>query len=160
MRLESNAFSHECPIPSEYTCEGADVSPPLSWSEVPHETKSFVLIVDDPDAPDPKRPVRVWTHWLIYNLPATTRQLDRGVSRLPPGALRGINDWHRLGYGGPCPPAGLHRYFFKLYALDAMLPDLHNPNKAALQRAIHDHVVEEAHLIGTYAMSRGAGRPE
>ena len=156
MRLESTAFSHERPIPSEYTCEGVDVSPELHWSDVPPEAKSFVLIVDDPDAPDPARPVRPWTHWLLYNLPPATRQLARDVSQLPSGTLEGVNDWHRKGYGGPCPPVGRHRYFFKLYALDTVLDALHHPNKAVLQRAIRDHVLEEAHLMGTYEKSRSS----
>ena len=153
MRLESTAFTNEGPIPSEYTCEGDNVSPPLHWSEAPTDTQSFVLVVDDPDAPDPTHPERPWTHWLLYNLPPTTTKLGRDVRFLPQGTLEGMNDWHRVGYGGPCPPMGRHRYLFKLYALDTLLRDLNDPNKAVLQHAILGHVIGEALLIGTYEKS-------
>lgn len=150
MKLESPAFPNEGPIPAEYTCEGRNVSPPLRWSDIPSDAKSLVLIVDDPDAPDPARPQRPWTHWLLYNIPPTTTALDAGVRLLPPSALEGVNDWHRIGYGGPCPPVGRHRYFFKLFALDTSLRDLNEPDKAFLLHAMQPHVIAEAQWIGTY----------
>lgn len=156
LTLSSTAFSHGGAIPRRYTCEGDDVSPPLSWQGAPEGTQSFALIVDDPDAPDPKAPRMVWVHWVLYNLPASARGLPEGVTRaaLPKGAKEGINDWKRTGYGGPCPPVGRHRYFFKLYALDTLLPDLKSPAKAALERAMEGHVLARAELIGTYEKGR------
>lgn len=137
-------------IPEKYTCDGQDISPPLLWDDIPEGTKSLVLIVDDPDAPDPKAPKMTWVHWLIYNIPPTTKGLEEGVSNFPKGALHGKNDWRRTGYGGPCPPIGRHRYFFKLYALDTVLPDLKIPDKKALESAMKGHIIEMAELIGTY----------
>jgi len=124
-------------------------APPLAWSDPPPGTKSFALIVDDPDAPDPKAPKTTWVHWIAYNLPATTRSLPEG-GKLPRGAFDGVNDWKRTGYGGPCPPVGKHRYFFKLHALDTTLPDLHRPAKAALEQAMQGHVLAHAELVGFY----------
>jgi Raf kinase inhibitor-like YbhB/YbcL family protein len=126
---------------------GADVSPPLAWSGVPANAKSLVLIVDDPDAPDPAAPRTTWVHWVLYNIPATAPGVQEGVTTgaLPAGTLEGtnegINDFHRTTYGGPCPPTGRHRYFHKLYALDTVLTDLHKPTKAALEMAMEGHVV-------------------
>ena len=152
LSLLSPAFSHQGHIPKRFTCEGTDISPPLSWSDVPQGTKSFALIVDDPDAPDPNAPRTTWVHWVLYNLPATTRELPEGVTReaLPSGAKEGRNDWKRTGYGGPCPPIGRHRYFHKLYALDTMLSDLGAPTKSELERAMEGHILTRAELIGTY----------
>jgi hypothetical protein len=135
-----------------YTCDGEDVSPPLAWSDVPPNAKSLALIVDDPDAPDPKAPKTTWVHWVLYDLPPHDGSLPEGVTSadLPPGAREGLNDWKRTGYGGPCPPIGRHRYFFKLYALDTVLPDLGHPTKAALEKAMKGHVIAQAELIGTY----------
>ena len=129
--LSSAAFTPEGAIPSRYTCDGDDISPPLQWSGAPAGTKSFVLIVDDPDAPDPAAPKMTWVHWLLYNLPASTSGLPEGMrtSALPAGTREGVSDFRRTGYGGPCPPVGRHRYFFKLYALDTELPDLKQPDK-------------------------------
>jgi Raf kinase inhibitor-like YbhB/YbcL family protein len=158
--LFSSAFSHLGAIPSQYTCDGADVSPPLDWSGAPAGTKSFALIVDDPDAPDPLAPKLVWVHWVLYNLPVSASRLPEAVApqALPPGTLEGLNDWKRTGYGGPCPPVGRHRYFHKLYALDVVLPDLKSPTKADLLRAMEGHVLEQAEQIGTYEKTRhGAG---
>ncbi len=152
--ISSSAFPHRGEIPAKYTCEGDDISPPLTFSGVPSGTESLVLIVDDPDAPDPAAPKMTWVHWLLYNLPPDTPGLEEGVRSLPPGTLEGTNDWHRTGYGGPCPPIGRHRYFFKLYALDKKLPDLHRPTKAALERAMDGHILAQAELIGTYRKSR------
>ena len=137
-------------IPAEYTCEGRDVSPPLEWHGVPAGTLSLALIVDDPDAPDPAAPTRTWVHWLLYNLPPDCAGLAEAVATLPSGALEGQNDWHRTGYGGPCPPVGRHRYLHKLYALDTVLPDLQQPTKARLEAAMKGHILAEAVLVGTY----------
>jgi Raf kinase inhibitor-like YbhB/YbcL family protein len=150
LTLSSSAFSAGGSIPAAYTCDGQDKSPPLSWDGVPAGTRSFALIVDDPDAPDPKAPKRVWVHWVLYNLSADTRQLAEAVTKLPPGARDGKNDGGEPGYGGPCPPIGLHRYFFKLYALDQMLPDLGTPTKAELEKVMQGHVLEKVEIIGTY----------
>src|SRR5262245_47522607 len=120
MTLKSPAFQQNGDIPSKYTCEGEDVSPPLAWEDAPNGAKSLVLIIDDPDAPDPKAPKMVWVHWVVYNMPPDTKSLpeNAGKARLPQGALLGLNDFKKTGYGGPCPPIGRHRYFHKLYALD------------------------------------------
>ena len=150
MNITSSAFAHNEPIPRLYTCQGRDLSPPLAWSGVPATAKSLVLIVDDPDAPDPAHPRTTWVHWLLYNLPPTCAALPEAVKTLPAGTLEGINDWKRTGYGGPCPPIGRHRYFFKLYALDSVLPDLRFPTKAVLEEAMRGHVMAETQLIGSY----------
>ena len=150
--LRSSVFQAGGVIPRRYTCQGEDVSVPLEWDGAPDATKSFALVVDDPDAPDPAAPRVVWTHWVLYNIPADAKILKEAVkpNELPPGTLEGLNDWKRTGYGGPCPPIGRHRYFHKLYALDALLPDLGEPDKAALERAMQGHVLAQAELIGTY----------
>lgn len=150
--LRSSVFEPGGAIPRQYTCQGEDVSVPLEWDGAPPGTRSFALIVDDPDAPDPAAPRIVWTHWVLYNIPAEAKILKEAVkpNELPPGTLDGLNDWKRTGYGGPCPPIGRHRYFHKLYALDAVLPDLGEPGKAALERAMRGHILEQAELIGTY----------
>lgn len=152
LTITSTAFPRNGPIPTEYTCEGRDISPPLAWAGVPSGTQSLALIVDDPDAPDPAAPKRVWVHWVLYDLPPTASGLPEGVTaeRLPPGTREGTNDWGRIGYGGPCPPIGRHRYFFKLFALDVVLPDLDRPTKAALESAMHGHILARAELVGTY----------
>ena len=150
MKLSSPAFAPQGDIPERHTCEGADVAPALQWSDVPANTASLVLIVDDPDAPDPAAPQRTWVHWLLYNLPPDTGGLPEGGQPLPPGTCEGLNDWHCTGYGGPCPPIGRHRYFFKLYALDTVLGDLGPVTKARLLQAMKGHVVAEAQVMGTY----------
>jgi Raf kinase inhibitor-like YbhB/YbcL family protein len=154
MTLTSSAFTHQGEIPARYSCEvkGREVSPPLSWSGVPGAAKSLALIVDDPDAPDPKAPQRTWVHWVLYDLPASVSGLPEGVEPgdLPPGAREGKNDWNRTGYGAPCPPIGRHRYFFKLYALDTVLLDLGQPDKRRLEQRMEGHVLAHAELIGTY----------
>jgi hypothetical protein len=150
LTLRSSGFEHLGKIPRIHTCEGEDVSPPLSWTDPPPSTKSFALVVEDPDAPDPDAPKMIWVHWVLYNLPANARGLDEGVSRLPEGTLEGRNDWKRTGYGGPCPPIGRHRYFHKLYALDTELPDLGRPTRAQLLTAMDGHILGGAELIGTY----------
>ncbi|QJD28699.1 YbhB/YbcL family Raf kinase inhibitor-like protein [Methylococcus geothermalis] len=152
--LSSEAFPPNGEIPRKYTCDGGDVSPPLAWSGLPAGTRSLALIVDDPDAPDPKAPKMTWVHWVLYNLPADAPGLPEAMQSLPVGTLQGMNDWKRTGYGGPCPPIGRHRYFHKLYALDTVLPDLHRPDKAKLEQAMAGHVLGQAELIGTYQRSR------
>ena len=152
MTITSSSFPHEGMIPGRHTCQGHDTSPELFWGEVPDAAKSLVLIVDDPDAPDPAAPKRTWVHWVLYNIPATASGLPEGVATadLPPGTLEGLNDWERAGYGGPCPPIGRHRYFHKLYALDTVLPDLKQPTKAELEEAMQGHVIASSELIGLY----------
>jgi Raf kinase inhibitor-like YbhB/YbcL family protein len=152
MQISSPAFKANQGIPTQYTCDGKDISPPLSWTGVPDIAKSLVLIVDDPDAPDPAAPRMVYVHWVLYNLPVTATGLAEAITSkaLPAGTCEGSNDWKRTGYGGPCPPIGRHRYYFKLYALDTLLPDLHKPTKAKLLQAMSGHVLAEAEMIGTY----------
>lgn len=152
--LQSPAFGNGAQIPPRYTCEGADISPPLQWSGAPSETRSLVLVVDDPDAPDPAAPKMTWVHWVVYNLPPGSTGLAEAVSDLPPGASTGINDWKRHGYGGPCPPIGRHRYFHKLYALDTVLDEPANPTKAEIEKAMQGHILAQAELVGTYEKSR------
>ncbi|MDD2767373.1 MAG: YbhB/YbcL family Raf kinase inhibitor-like protein [Methylococcus sp.] len=152
--LASAAFPPNGEIPRQYSCDGGDRSPPLTWRGVPAGTQSLALIVDDPDAPDPAAPKMTWVHWMLYNLPPDAPGLPEAVQALPAGTQEGLNDWKRTGYGGPCPPIGSHRYFHKLYALDVVLPDLQRPDKAALERAMAGHVLGQAVLIGTYRRLR------
>jgi hypothetical protein len=152
LTLSSPAFGPNASIPTKHTCEGDDVSPALAWSGVPAATKSLVLVVDDPDAPDPAAPRTTWVHWVLYDIPPSATGLPEGATAatLPAGARDGLNDWRRPGYGGPCPPIGRHRYVHKLYALDTTLGDLNHPNKAAVEKAMTGHILEKAELIGTY----------
>jgi Raf kinase inhibitor-like YbhB/YbcL family protein len=156
LSLSSPAFAHGGGIPRKYTCDGEDVSPPLEWRDAPVGTRGFALIVDDPDAPDPRAPRVVWVHWVLYDLPSTAASLQEGAARggLPLGTREGLNDWKRTGYGGPCPPIGRHRYFHKLFALDAELPDLGSPTKTQLLEAMEGHVLAQAELMGTYEKQR------
>lgn len=155
LTLTSSAFANAGEIPQRFTCQGADCSPPLAWQGVPANARSLVLIVDDPDAPDPAAPKMTWVHWLLYNLPASDGFFPEGLAEagLPPGTRPGLNDWQRTGYGGPCPPIGRHRYFFKLYALDKVLPDLGKPDKTKLLAAMQGHVLASVELVGTYRKS-------
>jgi Raf kinase inhibitor-like YbhB/YbcL family protein len=155
LTLMSTAFIDSGPIPRKYTCQGADVSPPLAWTGVPREAKSLALIVDDLDAPDPAAPKMTWVHWVVYNISPSARGLveDHKTQGLPAGSSLGRNDWQRTNYGGPCPPVGRHRYFYELYALDCVSKDLKQPDKAQLLRAMQGHVLAERHLIGTYEKS-------
>jgi hypothetical protein len=155
LSLSSPAFTHNGEIPKIYTCQGNDVSPPLEWTGVPDNTVSLVLIVDDPDAPDPEAPKMTWVHWVLYNIPPSAAGLPEKVaaSDLPEGTEEGVNDWGRTGYGGPCPPIGRHRYFHKLYALDRRLEGLSNPTKDDLEAAIEGRVIAQAELMGTYQKS-------
>jgi Raf kinase inhibitor-like YbhB/YbcL family protein len=154
LSLTSSAFTHQGEIPARYSCEvkGREISPSLTWTGVPAAAKSLALIVDDPDAPDPKAPQRTWVHWVLYNLPVNTTGLPEGVDPkgLPAGTREGSNDWRRTGYGAPCPPIGRHRYFFKLYVLDTVLPDLGRPDKRRLEQAMEGHVLAHTELVGTY----------
>lgn len=147
LTLSSPAFPMNGPIPSQFTCEGAGVSPPLAWSGAPEGTKSFVLIVDDPDAPS-----RTFTHWVVYDLPPSAAGLPEGVSEreLPSGARLGTNDYERGAYGPPCPPWGRHRYIHKLFALDTDLGAPSGRTQADVERAMRGHVLAEATLVGTY----------
>ncbi|MGB5179638.1 MAG: YbhB/YbcL family Raf kinase inhibitor-like protein [Gammaproteobacteria bacterium] len=154
--LRSTAFFHGAGIPSKYSCEGADISPPLEWTGVPETARSLVLIVDDPDAPDPRAPKMTWVHWVLYNLPTDIAGLAEGVSSdtLPKGTEAGLNDWKKTAYGGPCPPIGSHRYFHKLYALDTVLKGLHQATKATVEAAMKGHILAQTELVGTYEKSR------
>jgi Raf kinase inhibitor-like YbhB/YbcL family protein len=152
LKLTSTAFGEGAEIPRRFTCEGDDDSPDLAWEGLPEGTRSLVLIVDDPDAPDPAAPRMVWDHWLLYNLPPHADGLAAGVASadLPAGTLEGLNSWGRRGYGGPCPPVGRHRYFHSIYALDCLLPDLDTADKNRLLLAMDGHILAHAILVGTY----------
>jgi len=156
LTLGSKVFKDGGEIPSKYTCEGEDIAPPLHWQGVPEDARSLLLIVDDPDAPDPEAPKMTWVHWIVYNIPASASGLPEGATStgLPAGAEEGLNDWKRSGYGGPCPPVGRHRYFHKLYALDTVLKGLNNPTKEQVESAVKGHIISKAELIGTYQKSR------
>jgi Raf kinase inhibitor-like YbhB/YbcL family protein len=156
LKIVSPSFTPGNEIPIRFTGEGEDVSPPLSWSGVPSETKSLVLIVDDPDAPDPAAPKMVWVHWALYNIPPSETGLPEDVRALPAGTGEGLNDWKRTGYRGPLPPIGRHRYFFKLYALDRKLSLTGARTKAEVERAMHGHVLAQATLMGTYQLKTNA----
>ncbi len=154
MKITSTAFADKGEIPSVHTCEGRDIAPALQFSGVPAGARSLALIVDDPDAPDPAAPKMTWVHWVVYDIAPGAAGLPDGGA-LPAGARDGLNDWKRIGYGGPCPPVGRHRYFFKLYALDSSLSFAHPPTKQQLEQAMKGHVLAHAELVGTYAR-RGA----
>lgn len=149
LTISSPAFADGGAIAKKYTCQGDDSSPPLEFSGVPPGAKSLVLIVDDPDAPDPKAPKMTYVHWVVFDLPPETSGLAEAVRELPAGARSGTNDFKRTRYGGPCPPIGRHRYFFKLYALDAKL-ELAQPTKPEVLQAMEEHVLAEAQIVGTY----------
>ena len=156
MKVTSSAFQQGGAIPAKYTCEGQDTSPPLAWSGAPSSAKSIAMIVDDPDAPDPAKPQRVYVHWVVYNIPGGTSSLPENASKsgMPKGAEQGKNDWGKPQYGGPCPPIGRHRYFFKVYALDTTLSGLSGPAKADLERAMKDHILDSGELMGTYQKAK------
>ena len=148
MQITSSAFMDNTPIPGLYTCDGEDINPPLSIEGVPSGAVSLVLLVDDPDAPDPTAPQVVWEHWVMWNLPANTSSIDAGS--VPAGAVQGTNSWGRTAYGGPCPPIGTHRYFFKLFALNTNLALSTTSIKADVETAMQGHVLAEAQLVGLY----------
>jgi Raf kinase inhibitor-like YbhB/YbcL family protein len=148
MKLTSAAFQEGGMIPSQYTCTGKNISPPLAWEGVPEKTKSLALIVEDPDAPG-----KTFTHWVAFNLPASARELPENVpaqANIGGGGLQGMNDFKKVGYGGPCPPSGTHRYYFKLYALDTELNLDSSATKDQLLKAMNGHVLGEGQLMGTY----------
>lgn len=150
LQIQTPAFNHEAPIPTQYTCDGADRSPALAWSGHPKGVKTYALICDDPDTP-----VGTWVHWVIYNIPPTVTALAEGFptdAKLKDGTLQGINDFKKTGYGGPCPPPGhgVHRYFFKLYALDTKLPLESGATKAQLEKAMKGRILEQAVVMGRY----------
>lgn len=155
LAITSGAFADGGAIPSRYTCEGKDISPPLAWSGVPAGTHSLVLIVDDPDAPDPRAPKMTWVHWVLFNIPPDIGEMAEGqhAGSLPAGTQQGLNDWQRDAYGGPCPPIGRHRYLHKLYALDTVLQGMHRPTKTQVEVGMQGHVLAQAQLVGTYAKS-------
>jgi Raf kinase inhibitor-like YbhB/YbcL family protein len=160
LTIQSPAFAPMGAIPRKYTCDGDNIAPPLQWFGAPGGTRSLALIVDDPDAPDPAAPQRVFVHWVVYDLARTSGGLPEGATAnaLPAGAREGTNDWSRTGYGGPCPPKGRHRYFFRVYALSTLLGDLRAPTKAALEAAMADHALATAELVGTYERAPGGRR--
>ncbi len=155
LAISSPAFADNGEIPSQYTCQGEDISPALEWTGVPEQAQSLVLIVDDPDAPDPAAPKMTWVHWVLFNIPPDASGLPEKVpsGSLPAGTEQGVNDWGRTGYGGPCPPIGRHRYFHKLYALDIKIEGLQQPTKADIEAAMKGHVIAQAELVGTYQKS-------
>lgn len=152
-KLTSLKFEHEGIIPTKYTCQGSDISPPLSWSNEPQDTKSFVLISDDPDAPDPDNPKMTWVHWVAYDIPPSVHEFSENMpttNKLPTGGTQGESDFHTIGYGGPCPPKGSHRYFFKLYALDTLLSLPAGKTKEEIVKAMEGHIIDKTELIGYY----------
>lgn len=153
-KLESPSFAHEAQLPRSCSCDGTQTSPALRWSGSPEGTKSFALIVDDPDAPDPAAPKMTYVHWVLFNIPANATSLSEGGRQLPPGTREGLNDERQTGYVGPCPPIGTHRYFHKLYALDALLNISGTPTKIELERAMQGHVLAQATLMGTYVRGK------
>jgi len=148
IKITSSAFEEGGLIPAKYTCDGADVSPPLQWDAVPEGTKSVALICDDPDAP-----MGTWVHWVLFNLPSDAKELAENIpaeETLPNGAKQGVNDFGRIGYGGPCPPGGTHRYFFKIYALDTEVGLEAGADKRQLLKAMEGHILEQGQLVGKY----------
>ncbi len=148
LQLTSSAFSHEGSVPAAYTCDGRDISPSLAWTAPPAGTKRLALISDDPDAP-----MGTWVHWVVYNIPPAVKQLAEAfpaTAELPDGTRQGMTDFGRVGYGGPCPPGGTHRYYFKLYALDTALSLGPGVTKRQLEEAMQGHILAEAQLMGRY----------
>lgn len=149
IKIESPAFKEGEMIPQKYTCDGENISPPLNWTEIPQETKSFALICDDPDAP-----MGTWVHWVVYNIPAEIKELPEGVPperELRQGGIQGMNDFRKIGYGGPCPPGGTHRYFFKIYALNRKLNLQPGATKELLEEAMNGHILDQGSLMGKYS---------
>lgn len=152
LAVTSSAFEAGKSIPSTYTCDGADISPPLAWENAPEQAKSIVLICDDPDAPG-----RTWVHWVCYDMPPATNGMKENIAKadtLPAGGKQGMTDFRRVGYGGPCPPGGTHRYFFKIYALDTMLNLPAGKTKADIERAMDEHILDSGELMGTYSRKK------
>lgn len=157
MQISSSAFENEKEIPSLYTCEGKNISPPLSWKGIPANAKSLVLMVDDPDAPDPQAPKMVWIHWILYNIDPSIAGLEENMTpgKLPTGIISGITSWNNHNYGGPCPPIGRHRYYHTLYALDTILPALASPTSDVLKKEMEGHIIAKAVCMGTYKKKKG-----
>ena len=153
-QLKSPAFQDHAIIPERFTCEGDNISPPLEWKNPPKGAKTLALIVEDPDAPNPLAPKKTWDHWVLYNLPVEFKKIEEDYADVPKGSLQGLNSWKKIGYGGPCPPVGQHRYFFRLFALDTCLDNLKKPDKTKLQKAMKGHVLAEATLMGVYQRKR------
>jgi len=154
LQLTSSAFEHESNIPAQYSCDGRNISPELSWSTAPAGTKSFALVMHDPDAPI----AGGYTHWVVYNIPASAHHIPENApnqDQLPGGGIQGKNDAGKYGYTGPCPPSGTHRYYFRLYALDTELSRDSGVSKASLEKAIHGHILATAELLGRYKRSAG-----
>ena len=152
MQITSSAFTEGSVMPAKYTCDGQDISPPLEWKNIPAGTKSFALITDDPDAP-----MGTWVHWVAYNIPPNINKIDENVKpekEFKDGMRQGSNSWPKIGYGGPCPPSGTHRYYFKLYALDTMLELKPGATKVQVLQATKGHVLAEAQLMGKYKRQR------
>lgn len=147
MKITSSAFINNGVIPKKYTCDGEDVNPPLEFIDVPENTKTLALIVDDPDAP-----MGTWVHWVLYNISPDCRKIEE--NSVPKGAMEGINDFRKRTYGGPCPPSGTHRYFFKLYALDCVIDLKGTVTKKDLEKAMDGHIIAKAELIGLYSRSK------
>ena len=148
LEIKSNAFKHGGMIPSKFTCDGINISPQLSWSKVPEETNSLSLISDDPDAP-----IETWVHWILFNLPPDTEELEEGVQsyrKHSNGSTHGVNDFGNLGYGGPCPPGGTHRYLFKIYALDQVLLLQPGATRTDVMNAMRGHILAQGELMGKY----------
>lgn len=152
LTLSSTAFTNGETIPSQYTCDGEDLSPPLRWKDAPTGTKSFVLIVDDPDAP-----AGTWDHWILYNIPATIAEISAAANPLPAGILVGSNSWGRKTYNGPCPPDKEHRYSFRLYALDTTLNLQEGAKKNVVEAAMKQHILASTELMGRYKIKRKSG---
>jgi Raf kinase inhibitor-like YbhB/YbcL family protein len=154
LNVSSSAFKHQGAIPAKYTCEGDDRSPPLTVAGVPPNAKTLALVIEDPDAPDPAAPKRTWAHWVAYDLPPSTRDIQEGAGNGGKLGRSGKNDWDATGYRGPCPPIGKHRYFLKFFALDRELGDLHEPTRPELLKAMEGHVIATGELMGTYQKSK------
>ena len=152
--VSSPKFQNHAEIPIEYTREGKNQSPPLDWSDAPPETKSFALVCEDPDAPDPAHPQKTFVHWVVYNIPSNLTSLPENIRKFPTGVHMGTNDWGQTGYGGPAPPIGRHRYFFRLYALDTMLPDQSGLTRTKLDRRMNGHIIGTAEVVGTYESTK------
>ena len=144
MKIQSSAFDNNSEIPTEYTCDGDNINPPLEFVDIPDNAKSLALIVDDPDVP-----FRTWVHWMIYNIDPNAEEIEK--DSVPEGGIEGTTDFGKPGYGGPCPPSGTHRYFFKLYALDAVFELPKNATKEMLEKAMEGHIISKAELVGLYS---------
>lgn len=151
IKLSSTSFANEGDIPAQYTCDGENITPSLTWTRLPADAKSLVLIVDDADAKDSGSAKSSWVHWIAYNIPVTISNLETNLAaNKPVGMLEGLNSWKKKGYSGPCPPSGKHRYRFKIYALDIELPELKNPDRGSIEKAMQEHIVGQAELVGKY----------